>query len=452
MTKTNHNILQGVADETAKLEPKDILDLDEWVNANAKRSWLRKGGPLAPRGEQGGADIIIVDDPQMPRLVQVAKQQDPTRPVIYRSHIQVRADLVDTPGTASHGVWTWIWERIKECDVFISHPVKNFVPKIVPKEKVGYMPATTDWLDGLNKKLSDWDTEYYMHEFCVDIARSNPNGPFTFDHPGPDNHKRPYIVQIARFDPAKGIADVLASYACLRRTHMKDTPEKETPQLVIAGHGAIDDPDAKPEYDKAIALIEEKYAELKGDIIVMRVGPTDQILNVLMQNARVALQLSTREGFEVKVSEALHAGIPVIATRRGGIPLQVIDSWSGHLISVDEAEHVEVAKCLHDLCTDNTKHKYLSDFAKSHVSDEVSTVGNALCWLYLADTLSRGENALRADDGGMGKGGKMKEEVVGAGEEEPEICWISDMARKKGDVGWAEQENRLPRANTLPPQ
>ena len=39
------------------------------------------------------------------------------------------------------------------------------------------------------------------------------------------------------------------------------------------------------------------------------------VLNVLMANAKFALQLSTREGFEVKVSEALHAGKPVIASR-----------------------------------------------------------------------------------------------------------------------------------------
>jgi hypothetical protein len=42
---------------------------------------------------------------------------------------------------------------------------------------------------------------------------------------------------------------------------------------------------------------------------------TDRILvlNALMSNARIAMQLSTREGFEVKVSEAIHAGIPIIA-------------------------------------------------------------------------------------------------------------------------------------------
>jgi hypothetical protein len=54
---------------------------------------------------------------------------------------------------------------VKECNVFVSHPVRAFVPKGVTPEKVGYLPATTDWLDGLNKHMAPWDEQYYLHEF-----------------------------------------------------------------------------------------------------------------------------------------------------------------------------------------------------------------------------------------------------------------------------------------------
>ena len=47
------------------------------------------------------------------------------------------------------------------------------------------------------------------------------------------------------------------------------------------------------------------------------------VLNAVIANAKIVMQLSSREGFEVKVSEALHAGRPVVTTRSGGIPLQV---------------------------------------------------------------------------------------------------------------------------------
>lgn len=413
ITKNNHNILQGVAEPNLRLDNKSRRILDDWCEQNAERYWIADDCPLAPRSK-GGADIIVVDDPQMPALVRIAKENDPERPVIFRSHIQVRADLANQEGSPTAQVWDWVWENVKDCDVFVSHPVREFVPNNVTPQKVGYLPATTDWLDGLNKKLSDFDTEYYMHEFKAECFKM---GMATLDP------KRPYIVQIARFDPAKGIPDVLASYAEFRRKYTNEWDIRTIPQLVIAGHGAIDDPDATGIYNETTGAIKELYSELSDDIVVMRLGPSDQLLNVLMANARVALQLSTREGFEVKVSEALHMGIPIIATRRGGIPLQVVDGKSGYL--VEAGDYKMVAHWLHHLCANDVDHANMSEYAKHHVSDEVSTVGNALSWLYLADSLAKGEKL------------------------EPDSRWIVDMAREKAGFPYLSEETRLPRNKDL---
>jgi alpha,alpha-trehalose phosphorylase (configuration-retaining) len=55
-------------------------------------------------------------------------------------------------------------------------------------------------------------------------------------------------------------------------------------------------------------LLQKKYPEIASDVCVMRVGPIDQLLDALLSQSKIALQLSTREGFEVKVSEAIHKG------------------------------------------------------------------------------------------------------------------------------------------------
>jgi len=415
ITKNNHNILQGVADPSLRITEKQIHILDDWCQQNADRFWLPGGGPLSPRS-QGGADVIIVDDPQMPSLVKIAKQADPDRPVVFRSHIQVRADLADQEGTPTSEVWNWIWNHVKQSDVFISHPVREFVPtKTVCLKKVGYAPATTDWLDGLNKVLTDWDSRYYIHEFNTECYKNRMD---KLEFP-----KRDYIVQIARFDPAKGIPDVLASYAELRRKYMADRDPQNTPQLCIAGHGAVDDPDASLIYDQTIEMLETKYSDIRHDVVVMRLGPTDQLLNALISNAKVALQLSTREGFEVKVSEALHKGTPVIATLRGGIPLQVEHGKSGFL--VESGDNSAVASYLNHLLTDADAYEKMSEYAAMHVSDEVSTVGNALVWLYLADALAKGEKI------------------------EPDSKWINDMAREAAELPYEEDEPKLPRNEKL---
>lgn len=350
-------------------------------------------------------------------LVEIAKRLDPERPVIFRSHIQVRADLANDQSTPTAEVWNWVWNHVQNCDVFISHPVPEFIPANVTRSKVGYMPATTDWLDGLNKHMDTWDIGYYMHEFFVLCTKHNMSRL--------DYGKRKYIVQIARFDPAKGIPHVLASYACLRRDYLAhETDLSKIPQLVIAGHGAIDDPDATTIYDQTIKSINDNYRDLKHDIIVMRVGPTDQLLNALMSQAHVALQLSTREGFEVKVSEALHHGVPIIATRVGGIPLQVRHEQNGFLVEPGAPEAVgrQVAKYLFHLFSDEEEYERCAVYAQDHVSDEVSTVGNALAWLYLVDRLKAGEK-LSLD-----------------------CRWVNDLAREAAGVGFDEEwETRLDR-------
>ena len=411
ITKTNHNILQGVADPQERLSEQQGEKIAEWISRNAHRYWLPPGGPLSARSD-GGADVIFIDDPQMPGLIPLAKKRDPDRPILFRSHIQIRSDLADKDGTPTSEVWKYLWSDIQKADVFISHPVKSFVPNNIPTPMVGYMPATTDWLDGLNKNLSAWDVRFHIRNFNLDCEKSNMA---KLDYP-----KREYIIQFARFDPAKGIPDVIRSYGILRRKYMEKVKREETPQLVVTGVSAIDDPDGAKIFDNTMELIENDYPELADDISVVRLGSIDQQANALLSRAKVALQLSTREGFEVKVSEAIHKGLPTVATKAGGIPLQVQHGKSGFLVEPGDTE--AVASYLHQLFADKKLYQYMSVYAMKAVSDEVHTVGNAISWLYLAEHMSQGE-CLR-----------------------PQGKWINDLAREEAGQPYGHDESQLPRS------
>ncbi|KAJ7046637.1 trehalose phosphorylase [Mycena alexandri] len=411
-TKNNHNILQGVAPPELRLTQENKDRFDEWILKNGLR-WTAEGGPLA----EGGVDIAFIDDPQMPGLIPLIKKVRPELPIIYRSHIEIRSDLVHVAGSPQEEVWKYLWNNIQLADLFISHPVNKFVPSDVPIEKLALLGAATDWLDGLNKDLDPWDSSFYMGEFRNLCAKEKMH---ELQWPARD-----YIVQVARFDPAKGIPNVIDSYARFRRllrSSQSDLGEEEHPQLLICGHGAVDDPDASIIYDQVIQLIaSEPYREFSKDIVVMRLPPSDQLLNALMANARIALQLSTREGFEVKVSEAIHAGIPIIAAATGGIPLQVEHGKSGFLTTPGEAGNESVAKYLFELYTDEEMYRKMSQYAKTHVSDEVGTVGNAAAWLYLAVMYTRGV--------------KLR----------PNGAWLNDMLRAETNEPYAAGEPRLPR-------
>ena len=358
-------------------------------------------------------DVLQIDDPQMPGLIPMIKRATPHRPVLYRSHIQIRSDLTTKAGTPQADIWDFLWSNIQQADMFISHPIPIFVPHNVPSEKVVYLPATTDWLDGLNKPLNAWDTGYYGHIYntaCHSQRMTELEWP-----------ARRYIVQVARFDPSKGIPTVIDSYAEFRRM-CEENGVEDIPQLLVCGNGSVDDPDASMIFDQTMEQLEQHYPDLVPDCSIMRLDPNDQLLNAIIANAHVVLQLSTREGFEVKVSEALHAGRPVIATRAGGIPLQVKDGVNGYL--VEPGDFKAVAGHLLDLFADDELHKKMSIAAATGVSDEVGTVGNALAWFYLAAKWA---------EVGVKPGLPGKEQ------------WVNDMARNEAGKPYAESENRLPR-------
>ncbi|KAI0397192.1 glycosyltransferase family 4 protein [Xylariaceae sp. FL0594] len=416
-TKDMHNILQGVNKPNQRLTAEDRQAISDWIAHNAESYWLSEGGPLRPP-EDGGAHVVVVDDPQMPTLIPLIKKITPNRPVIFRSHIQIRSDLVEQEGTPQKEVWDFLWEKIRYADLFISHPVPAFVPREIPDEMVAYMPATTDWLDGLNKRMGEWASKYYFNFYNRECSAHQMT---TLRYPD-----RQYILQIARFDPAKGIPTVLDAYAEFRkRAHAAGI--HHTPQLVVVGNTSIDDPDASLVFDEALNQIEDKYPELLTDISIMRLPANDLLLNCLLEHAHVVLQLSTREGFEVKVSEALLAGVPVIATRAGGIPIQVKEDEDAFL--VEPGDYHAVAKHLMDLFSDEGLWRKMSHTASTGVSDEVGTAGNALCWYYLAAKLATAEL-------GAGKC------VVG------NRRWINDLAREEAGFPYSEGENRLPRSFT----
>jgi alpha,alpha-trehalose phosphorylase (configuration-retaining) len=153
-------------------------------------------------------------------------------------------------------------------------------------------------LDGLNKNMQEWDSKYYL---SILQQTCQAQGLRQLAYP-----LRRFIAQVARFDPSKGIPVVLKSYAKLRRHQLQNVRKNQHPQLIICGHGSIDDPDGSKMYGLTMETIHSQFQDLEEDIIVIRLGPSDQILNTILSMATVVLQLSSREGFEVKVSEALH--------------------------------------------------------------------------------------------------------------------------------------------------
>ncbi|KAL7423872.1 hypothetical protein Q5752_001457 [Cryptotrichosporon argae] len=409
-----HNVLQGVAPKGVELENIDKQWFELWTQQNYESFWAK--GAI-------DAHVIVIDDPQPAALIPIIRRDNPKAKIIFRSHIQIQSDLTDDPSTPQARTWDYLFSFIKDVDLFLAHPVKFFVPKNVHENlPVLYMAPSTDPLDGLNKPYGLASTHYFRQYFNSLSAKQCG---VTIDW------DRGYVCQIARFDPSKGIDVLLAAYLSFRK-QLGDEKGSKPPQLIIMGHGSVDDPDGTMVYEQCHdTLASREYALVKDDVAVVRAPPSDSILGCILQGAWVATQLSTREGFEVKVTEAINKRVPIIASDAGGIPLQVKHGVNGWVVPAGDAEAVaavllDVARgkaAVHrelisgrKLATDKTDpnsvaeqfvRHFESALPKVHAdsgatSEDFWTVGNSARWLLLFSRVLGLDTAHAAADGKAG--------------------------------------------------
>lgn len=368
--KKFHNVLQGVAPTDTNLTSKDIELYEKWCQSNMHNYWNDEDSPV------NKADVIVLDDPQPSGMIPALKISNPTATIVYRSHIELRTDLMRKKHSIQSIVWKYLWNNIKNCDVFVSHPVESFIPDEIETSqmKIIMTPAVTDPCDGLNKILDHYSSEYYKMMFNR-IALDQTQRKVNF--------ARPYFIQISRFDPSKGIPDLINAYMQFRQKLKNDghIDTFDIPQLIITGHGSIDDPEGTVIYRQIMCILNdylENHDDLVNDITVVRLGPSDQILNAILSDAFCSFQLSHREGFEVKVSESLMKGIPVIAYKSGGIPLQVKDGKDGHL--VERGNIIKVSQFMEKLYHDKDHLLYLKNNAANATREWVLTPTNIIHW------------------------------------------------------------------------
>lgn len=121
----------------------------------------------------------------------------------------------------------------------------------------------------------------------------------------------PIIMHLSNFRPVKRLPDVIAAFARVRR--------QRPARLVLVGDG--------PDWPTALAQAEA--LGVHRDVVAL--GRQDAVEN-LLKLADVFLLPSETESFGLAALEAMASGVPVVASRVGGLPEVVEDGVCGLLV------------------------------------------------------------------------------------------------------------------------
>jgi N-acetyl-alpha-D-glucosaminyl L-malate synthase BshA len=154
----------------------------------------------------------------------------------------------------------------------------------------------------------------------------------------PAGHK--ILIHVSNFRPVKRIGDVIKVFAGVRSV----LPAT----LVLAGDGP----------DRDLAEQEVDRLKLRGDVRFF--GKVDQVAD-LLGGSDLFLLPSQTESFGLSALEAMACGVPVIATRVGGLPEVVVDGATGYLAPVGAVE--EMTERAVGLLTDGAAHQRMRSAA-----------------------------------------------------------------------------------------
>lgn len=291
VTKMIHNALQGACQG---------LSTDEW---ETYMSQSRKNARLLDEKY----DLVVVHDPQPLALLEL-HGKDASR-WVWRCHIDTSEPNPE--------VWRLLLPYLSAYDAAV-FTMSKFVPPSVPIAQIAVIPPAIDPESPKNIDLDRLLARRILEWIGIDADR-------------------PLLIQVSRFDPWKDPLGVIAAYRLVKQ-QLPDC------QLALVGSMALDDPEAWEVYRE---IMQASRDDPQIHVFTNLSGVGNIEVNAFQRLAGAVIQKSIREGFGLVVSETLWKGTPVVATRAGGIPLQLEDGVGGYL--VDSTEHC-AARAVELLC------------------------------------------------------------------------------------------------------
>jgi trehalose synthase len=273
ITKKFHNALQG--------EPINLSSIKKQLYVRTNRNFSTY--------THLHHDCVIVHDPQPLPLIRFYDKQQPW---IWRCHVDLSHPQPE--------LWDYFKSFLLKYDmVIVSHD--NYKKEDLPLDHRIIRPAI-DPFSVKNLDINSGTVEKTLKRFNIPTDK-------------------PLITQISRFDKWKDPLGVLEVFERVK--------EKVDCRLILCGNMASDDPEGLEIYEEVKEKAKQAIRTL--DVILITVE-NNLLVNVLQRVSDVIIQKSLKEGFGLTVTEALWKAKPVVASKIGGIPLQINNGVNGFLL------------------------------------------------------------------------------------------------------------------------
>jgi trehalose synthase len=325
ITKSFHNTLQG-APMDLKKDQKELYE-NVIFNNSIFNHWDKH-------------DAVIIHDPQPLPSIRFFKKGN-GQPWIWRCHIDITKP--------NQQVWEYLKQFISEYDEIIVSDEKYFKKDIDVPQVI--IHPSIDPLNDKNRDLSDEEIQKLFSEMNIPMDK-------------------PIVSQVSRYDMWKDPIGVLEVFQRIKK--------EVDCRLVMLGNVADDDPESITIYEE----VAKKAKGMKDVHLLVNVKDNDLAVNALQRTSAVVLQKSTKEGFALTVSEALWKRTPVVASRVGGIPLQIIEGKNGFLID-DAYDYDEFAKKTIYLLKNKEEAKAMGEFGREYVKERFLVTRHLMDYIVL---------------------------------------------------------------------
>ena len=310
VTKALHHLFHGRGDPTR-------------VGAGGPtyRAVLERAG-AALEGAIQPTDTVVLHDPQTLGLSSWAR--DRAERVYWQCHIGSLHD----PRGVKPVLWSFFADDLRAVWAVLVTDARYVLGAPAPAVRVVH-PAISP-TSPKNTPLTDAQVAGHLRATGIGGTTSGSTPAGRVWHGGPLPAGAPVVLQVARWDPLKGMQDVVGAVERL----------DGTAHVVLAGPDpaeVLDDPEGQEQLEIVLERYRALPARDRARVHVVALSYRDGNLNALRVNALqrradVVVQRSLEEGFGLTVTEAMLKAKPVVGSRTGGIPSQITDGVNGLLV------------------------------------------------------------------------------------------------------------------------